>query len=80
MVEDSGGGLLFESNEECRAAMEKLIASPALRSELGGRGRRFALDHWTEEVHIQRYLELVRGLMKERATPQQRLPGAVSRG
>jgi glycosyltransferase involved in cell wall biosynthesis len=77
MVEDSGGGLLFETIAECRAAMEKLISSPALRSELGGRGRRFALEQWAEEVHIKRYLELVRGLMKERATPPQALPGAV---
>jgi glycosyltransferase involved in cell wall biosynthesis len=77
IVEESGGGLLFESAAECRAAMERLIASPALRSELGDRGRRFALQHWTEGVHMERYLELIRRLMKERATPPKALPGAA---
>ncbi|MDH3314533.1 MAG: glycosyltransferase family 4 protein [Gammaproteobacteria bacterium] len=67
IVEESGGGLLFESIAECRSAMEQLLASPALRCELGDRGRRFALEQWTEEVHLERYLELVRSLMKKRA-------------
>lgn len=71
MVEESGGGLLFESGAECRSAMEQLIASPALRSELGDRGRRFALERWTEEAHLGRYLGLVRTLMNRRAASSQ---------
>jgi glycosyltransferase involved in cell wall biosynthesis len=71
IVEESGGGILFESIPECHSAMEQLLASPALGSELGDRGRRFALEQWTEEVHLQRYLELVRRLMKERAASSQ---------
>ena len=51
--------------------LEKLIASPALRSELVGRGRRFALEQWTEEVHLERYLQLVQSLMKQRAASAQ---------
>lgn len=71
MVEESGGGLLFESTAECQSAMEQLIASPALRSELGDRGRSFALKQWTEEVHLERYLQLIQGLMKQRAASAQ---------
>ena len=44
---------------------------------LGDRGRRYALERWTEEVHLERYLGLVRRLMKERAASPQALPGAA---
>jgi glycosyltransferase involved in cell wall biosynthesis len=67
VVEDSGGGILFDTPVQCRAAMEQLIASPTLRAELGARGRRIALERWTEEVHLDRYLGLVRNLMENRA-------------
>ena len=67
MIEDSGGGLLFETPTECRAAMERLLAAPALRSELGARGRAMAIERWTEDVHLARYLALIGGLMQERA-------------
>jgi len=77
IVEESGGGLLFETVAECRLAMEQLLGSPALRTELGDRGRRFALERWTEEVHVERYLELVRTLMKERAASRHAPAGAA---
>jgi len=77
IVEESGGGLLFESLAECRSALEQLLASPTLRAELGDRGRRFALEHWTEDVHLEQYLALVRKLMKERAASSQALPGTA---
>jgi hypothetical protein len=51
--------------------MEQLLASPALRCELGDRGRRIALERWTEEVHLERYLGLVRSLMKKRTASWQ---------
>ena len=77
IVDESGGGLLFESLVECRSAMEQLLASPERRRELGDRGRRYALEHWTEEFHLDRYLGLVRRLMMERAAPPQSLSGAA---
>ncbi len=66
VVEESGGGVLFDSLAECRAAMEGLLSSSALRFDLGGRGRQTALDYWTEEVHMARYLGLIRELKQNR--------------
>lgn len=67
VVEESGGGLLFDTPAQCRAAMERLIASPVLCAELGARGHRAALERWTEDIHLGRYLGLVRDLMDNRA-------------
>jgi len=71
VVEESGGGILFMTPAECRAAMEKLLNAPGLRAELGARGRHTALAQWTEEVHIARYLELVGTLREQRARLRQ---------
>jgi glycosyltransferase involved in cell wall biosynthesis len=67
VVEESGGGMLFTTQAECRAAMEKLLSDPGARAEMGSRGRRAALAQWTEDVHMVRYLELVDTLREQRA-------------
>lgn len=68
LVEDSGGGLLFDTPAQCRAQMERLLTMSTLRDELGRRGRAMALEHWTEEAHLTRYLALIGELRKVCAT------------
>ena len=68
VVEEGGGGIPSTTPEECRAAMARLLASPGLRMEFGTCGRRTALTQWTEDVHVARYLELIRSLMRQRAS------------
>ena len=58
-VEDSGGGLLFSREDELLDAMRRLQQSPALRQELGERGHRGYLAHWSEAPHLERYLAIV---------------------
>ncbi len=59
VIEQSGGGLLFESQEECRALMEQLLRDATLRQQLGEKGRHQALCEWTQEIHMNRYLSIV---------------------
>jgi glycosyltransferase involved in cell wall biosynthesis len=59
VIEESAGGLLFDSPAQCRAAMERLLESPALGATLGSNGHRAALADWTENVHVSRYLDLI---------------------
>jgi glycosyltransferase involved in cell wall biosynthesis len=67
VVEDSGAGILFDTPEQCREAMEHVLRTPGMRTRLGERGRAMALAQWTEDVHMARYLELVAELQGERA-------------
>jgi glycosyltransferase involved in cell wall biosynthesis len=67
LLDESGGGVAFESRDECRQAMDRLRTEPSLRAALGARGRRTFLEKWTTEVHLERYLALVDGLLDERA-------------
>lgn len=62
MIEESGGGLAFDTLDECREAMESLRLHPDRRTELGRRGRLAAREQWSRRVHLRAYLGLVRGL------------------
>jgi glycosyltransferase involved in cell wall biosynthesis len=66
LVEEAGGGLLFDTLGECRQAMARLASDGALRSELGARGRAHARARLTESAHVARYLEIVTELVRAR--------------
>ena len=66
VIEESGGGISFETLEECQAAMTQLQADPVLRAKLGSRGRETAQANWTTDVHLERYTGIVRGLLDQR--------------
>jgi glycosyltransferase involved in cell wall biosynthesis len=63
MVSESGGGIAFDTGEECRQAMDSLRLDPARRAELGRRGRLAARERWSRRAHLRDYLALVRGLL-----------------
>lgn len=53
--ERSGGGLWFGSYRELEAVLDRLLADPALRRELGRRGRAYVDRHYRWPVLIRRY-------------------------
>lgn len=59
LIEESGGGVIYNSDAELVAAMDSLVTSIALREELGERGYQAYLRNWTAEVHLDIYLALV---------------------
>jgi glycosyltransferase involved in cell wall biosynthesis len=67
IVEESGGGLAYDTEEELRQAMGRLLEDPAYRRELGQRGYEAYGRNWTVEAHLKRYLSLI-GELAARAT------------
>ncbi len=66
VVEKTGAGLLFESPEELRTALGRLTEDTALRNRLGAAGRRALEDRWSETVGIDRYLQLIGRVARDR--------------
>jgi len=60
VVSESGGGLIFGSDQELRNALDKLHADPELRERLAAEGYASYQEKWTPEAHLDRYLEIVR--------------------
>ena len=67
IVEQSGGGYTFSTDEQCIAAMEELRGNPALRREMGQRGQSAARELWSTEAHLGRYLRLAESLLDQQS-------------
>ena len=59
IIEESGGGFVYDTEEELVAAMEQLLTNPSIRGNLGMRGYQAYKREWTAEVHLQRYFALI---------------------
>ncbi len=60
IVAAAGAGELFSSPAELEAAMRRLLDDPARRDRLGAEGRRAFASHWSEQIVVPRFLDIVR--------------------
>lgn len=70
LVCDQARAGLFAEPEDPRAiadAIVKLADAPALRAEMGARGRQWVLENATRDALAQRYLDVLEGLVRGRA-------------
>ena len=74
LITESGGGFTYSSERELVEAMEALRRDPELRRELGERGYRGYLEHWSEEPHLRTYFEAIE---EARELREGRRPGPV---
>ena len=59
IVHDSGGGLLYRTDEQLLRAIGDIGRSPARRTELGERGYAAFLSQWSREAHLRQYYALL---------------------
>jgi glycosyltransferase involved in cell wall biosynthesis len=59
VVEESQGGFTFDSRDELFSAMEQLRTDRELRRQMGERGYHKYLERWSEESHLQIYMQLL---------------------
>jgi glycosyltransferase involved in cell wall biosynthesis len=58
IVEQSGGGVLFDTTEELTTAMQRLHSIPELRRQMGEAGHAAYRRNWSEEAVIPRFLDI----------------------
>ena len=59
ILEDSGGGISFRTENELLTAIDRLGRMPEERTRLGERGYDAFLRYWTREAHMLQYYALV---------------------
>jgi glycosyltransferase involved in cell wall biosynthesis len=71
IIDDSGGGVIYETDDELVAGMDRFLADPSWRRELGRRGHEAHERNWNADAHLQRYFGLIEQIA---ATRRQRHP------
>ena len=69
IVEESGGGLLFDQDSDLPGTLARLAGDAALAAELGRRGREAAERMWSEDVHVNAYGRHVDRLLDAKDRP-----------
>ena len=59
IVDDSGGGRLYETEDQLIGAINELLQSDASRDAMGKRGYRACLERWSPAAHLRRYYGLI---------------------
>jgi glycosyltransferase involved in cell wall biosynthesis len=59
VINDSGGGLLFDDDAGLQRAVRRLASDRALRDRLGGKGYDAFVLKWTRESHLEQYFDLI---------------------
>lgn len=66
VIEDSGGGFVYRNEDELIASIQKIASDSGLRNELGEKGFEAYMKYWNAESHLEKYLELIRAITKQR--------------
>lgn len=66
LVQESGGGFIYDTDEELVSAMDRLLEEPSRRNSLGIRGYNCLQEKWTAEAHLNGYLALIQEIAVRR--------------
>lgn len=66
IVKQSGGGFIYNNEDELREYMEKISSNPDLRQTLGVKGYQAYKKYWTEDCHIFLYYQLIQEIAAHR--------------
>lgn len=59
IIQESGGGFVYETDQDLVMAMEQLITDVAYRDRLGACGHSALYKKWTADAHLTSYLGLI---------------------
>jgi len=70
IIEESGGGFVYNTEEDLTERLDQLLSNPLYRDELGQRGYRSYQQKWTAEPFLERYLALIQDIQTIRSQPR----------
>jgi glycosyltransferase involved in cell wall biosynthesis len=66
VIEDSGGGFVYRTDEELLAAMKQLAGSRELRTQMGEKGYSAFERWWCLDPHLKAYFEFIESAAKRK--------------
>ena len=69
LLEQTGGGLVYGSEQELLDALDRLVTDPDERERLAQRGHEAYRELWAADTHLEQYLGLIDELAGTPAAP-----------
>jgi glycosyltransferase involved in cell wall biosynthesis len=66
VVQDTGGGFIYRTDEELLEALRRIAGSPALRAELGEKGYEGVVQWWCREAHLRMYFDYLNRIAEKK--------------
>jgi glycosyltransferase involved in cell wall biosynthesis len=66
IAEETGGGIVYDTEEGLALAVDRLCSDRSRRDELGRKGNAAAQKEWSAETHIEEYLGLITRIAEQR--------------
>jgi glycosyltransferase involved in cell wall biosynthesis len=67
IIDESGGGLVYETEKELIAGMEILLVNASMRRDMCLSGYRTFKENWTPEIYLAKYFQTIESLNKVKA-------------
>ena len=71
-IDQTGGGIVYESAAELRCAVDTLAGDTSLRQDLGQKARKGYEQHYTQEHYIERYLDVIAAIPQRSSVGRQK--------
>jgi len=72
IVRESGGGFVYQTEEDLIEKMDQLLSNSSHRDELGQCGYRSWQQKWTTDPFLKRYIALIQNIQAIRSQPRDR--------
>jgi glycosyltransferase involved in cell wall biosynthesis len=59
IIQESGGGLMYDTDQELLTAMDQLLNDPCYRDRLGASGHKALEQKWSADAHLKSYFALI---------------------
>jgi glycosyltransferase involved in cell wall biosynthesis len=71
IIQESGGGVIYDTNDQLIGAMDRLVNDIACRNRLGACGLKAVEEKWTADAHVASYLGMIRQIEEARSAETQ---------
>ena len=75
IIEESGGGLVYDTDDQLIGALDRLLGDAPYRDLLSQRAYRALQEKWTADAYLEKYLGLIGEIQESRsALPSLEVP------
>jgi glycosyltransferase involved in cell wall biosynthesis len=67
IVAESGGGWVYDTDDDLIRALDRALAEPERRDAMGRQARQTFAEHWAPDAHLNAYFNLIERAAAARA-------------